>query len=73
MLNYLILILQKVKIFLTEITLLLLGKGLTIPVTYSSTSSPFFKIGKYDNDNYGSYPFNRMGHEAIQIEKIYFI
>lgn len=33
------------------------GKGLTIPVTYSSTSSPFFKIGKYDNDNYGSYPF----------------
>lgn len=33
------------------------GKGLTIPVTYSSTSNPFFKIGKYDNDNYGSYPF----------------
>lgn len=33
------------------------GKGLTIPVTYSGISNPFFKIGKYDNDNYGSYPF----------------
>lgn len=33
------------------------GKGLTIPVTYLGTSNPFFKIGKYDNDNYGNYPF----------------